>query len=314
MVLLLVYDNAFPMEAALRILERNPLKCSLGLYLDRGPKLDETGKPQSPSITADEIRDYFGLTSIYRVNGNEFRKINEFAADIEPFLGLSELISKSLLAGEKGSQIAYFVSREPDTFLLIDFVTRLYNVLGIGTRNLIAYSSEMETGIVSDGLLPLLPSPAYGDLREDPDSVCITFFFELLGRIMVSEQNLKGKSTENFADYPLTMSKVATIIQPFLPPLRGPHRGFQGTYKRLTQRAERLVEEGILTVLVRDRLRFYSITPFGRVVSRVLQDPNVLHLMEEPVTNAFLDKEGNPRISELIKLIRKSLTLGWIKP
>lgn len=305
-VLFLVYDGSFPMDPAIRILEKYMLKADVGLYLERKAPLDEAGEPAAATLTLDQVRHSFSLSRIVLVSEKDIQEAGN-APDGRAFgLKAAQLVSQILATGHRDCELVYLLSPRPDNYYLAGLMTRLLNVFSIDVTSSIGFSIETETGLLSEGLLSLLPVPAFEDLITDTDTVSLLIFFDLLGRIVPY-----GK---NATEYPLTISKVSTIIQPALRPLRGKHRGFQGTYQRLSEKAEELRRQGILQRTSKDDFTFYSLTRFGRVVAQVLQDKEVLRYAGELVRELFLDSEGSLNVEAIRYRIAEAKRLGWIKP
>lgn len=219
---------------------------------------------------------------------------------------LAQAISHILASGEKTCELVYFIPPSINSFYLMSTLPRLVSMFAMDANNTIAFSVQTEAGILSEGLLDLMPTPGFQAIMTDPDSVSLIIFFDHLARLVAHDWNVK--------DYPLTISKVSTIIQSILPPIRGKHRGFQGTYQRLCDQAELLVEQGVLVRIPKDNQTFYTLSGFGRVVSQIIQDPGVLRFADESVRELFLDKEDRLNVDSLRQLLRRAVTLGWIKP
>ncbi|MDG6987824.1 MAG: hypothetical protein JRN21_00670 [Nitrososphaerota archaeon] len=309
MVTFLVYDGSFPMDPALRILESYRIKADLGLYVERKAPLDETGTQLAPTLTVDQVRHSFGLSRILAVGEKDVQEAGDIRGDLNFSSPVAQLVSQVLATSQRDCELVYLVPPRPDNFYLVDIMSRLLNVFGINTVGSLAFSIQTETGITSEGLLSLLPAPAFEELMTDTDTVSLVIFFDLLGRLASHDWNV--------TDYPLTISKVSTIVQPALHPQRGKHRGFQGTYQRLTVQAEELRKQGILSLTLKDNFAFYSLTRFGRIVARVLQKETVLKHSNEPVREMFLTSEEGEerlRVDSILDLVKKAKTLGWIKP
>jgi len=304
---LVIYHTSFPADAAMRIAESQGLRYDVGLYLTSAAKLDEEGNLIDAPFSQEEIRQLFGLERVFTILQDDFTKVDLWDESNKTLSALSHLVSEGLLCRYRQVQIACFIPTEPDVIFCLNFIERLLNMFDIKVRTSLAFSTKRETGILSEGLLELLPSLPYSGIRLDPDVVALVMFFHVLNSIIFSRDH-------KHLDFPLTISTVASIIQQFLPPVRGKHRGFQGTYKRLCEKAEELDQLGVLSALNRSRFTYYTLTSFGKAVAQVLQDENVQKLMSSSVQDAFFNAEHRWRAYELERLIKKSLRLGWVRP
>ena len=243
------------------------------------------------------------------VGEKDIQEAGEIRGGLNFISPAAQLVSQVLATGQRDCELVYLLPPRHDNFYLVEVISRLLNVFVVNTAGSVAFSVQTETGITSEGLLSLLPAPAFEELMTDTDTVSLVVFFDLLGRLVSHDWNV--------TDYPLTMSKVSTIIQDALHPQRGKHRGFQGTYQRLSAQAEELKKQGILSLTSKDNFAFYSLTRFGRIVARILQEEAVLKHASEPVREMFLSsEEGEERLNVggIWELIKKAKTLGWIKP